>query len=139
MPHFLFYRNGEMREAVVGPNVPVLEKALRAHLPRAGEPPDDLSVRAVAADTQLHTLQPSGADMRPLSQLNRFRPPPEPPRPTTANSRPRTADLLKQGRVSTSASGSRAGSDVIPAAPKTPAEAVVANPHPVVGAVEEEA
>ena len=46
VPHFLFYRNGLLRQTVAGADVPALQKALKAHLPREGDPTDDPAVRA---------------------------------------------------------------------------------------------
>lgn len=45
VPHFLFYRNGLLRQTVAGADVPTLQKALKAHLPREGDPTDDPAVR----------------------------------------------------------------------------------------------
>lgn len=47
VPHFFFFRNGVLRDTVTYPNVPALEAALRAHLPKAGEAPDDPAVRVI--------------------------------------------------------------------------------------------
>ncbi len=48
VPHFLFYRNGVLRDTVVGPNLPALDRALRALIPAPGEAPDNNAVRAHA-------------------------------------------------------------------------------------------
>ena len=45
VPHFLFFRDGHLRDTVVGPNVPQLERALREHVPKAGDPVVDPTVR----------------------------------------------------------------------------------------------
>ena len=45
MPHFLFFRDGHLRDTVVGPNVPQLERALREHVPKADDPVVDPTVR----------------------------------------------------------------------------------------------
>jgi hypothetical protein len=45
VPHFLFFRDGHLRDTVVGPNVPQLERALREHVPKADDPVIDPTVR----------------------------------------------------------------------------------------------
>ena len=92
-PHFLFYRNGTLLETITGPNVPALEAALRAHCPKAGDAPDDPALNKFAA--------------APAA------------RPTTAG-RPRTADLLRQGRSSSVAKGDAAAPRLSGAAPHRP-------------------
>lgn len=45
VPHFLFFRDGHLKDTVVGPNVPQIERALREHVPKATDPVVEPTVR----------------------------------------------------------------------------------------------
>ena len=45
VPHFLFFRDGHLRDTVVGPNIPALDRVLRQHIPKPEDPVVDPTVR----------------------------------------------------------------------------------------------
>jgi hypothetical protein len=52
VPRFLLYRSGVLLATVESCNPPALLAALNAHVPRAGEPPEDQTVRASERGSQ---------------------------------------------------------------------------------------